>query len=254
MISVSLRGVNLADIPAPVFTDRRSTSIEVHKHLRNLILDSTLPPGTPLKQAELARMFGTSRTPLREAFRMLQEEGLIDADLNQAGRVRGFDPNEIEQLYAARIALEALGVRVSTGYLTDVEMERGRSLLVEMQELEHAGDMAQWGETHRRFHATCMARIAEPMVRTVTSFSERSERYLRLYQVWHPHSFSAAHDEHEAILEAVGGSNPAAAASLMADHLAHTALTVLGDLAPNANHHAVVEAVTMVAGRRRRRS
>lgn len=122
--------------PRPVFTDRRSTSIEVHKHLRDLILDSTLPPGTVLKQAELARQFGTSRAPpLREAFRMLQEEGLIEADLNQAGRVRALDANELDQLYGARIALESLGVRVTTGRLTTAEATRAQQLLDTMEQL-----------------------------------------------------------------------------------------------------------------------
>jgi DNA-binding GntR family transcriptional regulator len=60
-------------------SDPRRTSIDVHTHLRDLIISGALPPGTELKQAELARVFAVSRTPLREAFRMLQEEGLISA-------------------------------------------------------------------------------------------------------------------------------------------------------------------------------
>lgn len=238
----------MSELPRPVFTDRRSTSIQVHKHLRDLILDSTLPPGTVLKQAELARQFGTSRAPLREAFRMLQEEGLIEADLNQAGRVRALDANELDQLYGARIALESLGVRVTTGRLTTAEATHAQQLLDTMEQLRADNDLARWGEVHRQFHATCMSRIADPLLRTVNSFAERSERYLRLYQVWHPQSFAGAHQEHEAILAAVRGADSDKAARLMAGHLAHTALAILRDLSPDTSHHAACEAVAMVTG------
>ncbi|OUS80901.1 GntR family transcriptional regulator [Rhodococcus sp. NCIMB 12038] len=240
--------VSMDGIPRPVFTGQRTTTIEIHKHLRALILDSTLPPGTSLKQAELARVFGISRATVREAFRMLQEEGLIDAELNQAGRVREFDADELDQLYGARIALEALGVRVTTGRLTAAESAEAKQLLVDMERLQSENDMVRWGEVHRRFHALCMARIADPLARTVNSFSERSERYLRLYQVWHPQSFSDAHQQHMDILTAVQGDDPARAATLMAAHLARTATTVLRDLSPHSTHHAVLEAVAMVGG------
>ncbi|AII11426.1 hypothetical protein EP51_46385 (plasmid) [Rhodococcus opacus] len=55
---------SLDGIPHPVFTSHRTTTIELHKHLRALILDSTLPPGASLRQAELARVFGISPEPL----------------------------------------------------------------------------------------------------------------------------------------------------------------------------------------------
>ena len=96
-------------------SDPRRTSIDVHAHLRELIVSGVLPPDTELRQAELARVFAVSRTPLREAFRMFQEEGLIAGGLNQRSRVLGFDPDELELLYAGRVTLECLGVRLTAG-------------------------------------------------------------------------------------------------------------------------------------------
>ena len=237
-----------AALPKPTFTDPRMTSIEVHRHLRSLILDNTLAPGTILKQSTLARDFGVSRTPLREAFRMLQEEGLIEADLNQRGRVKALDPAEVDQLYGARIAMESLGVRITTGNLTDAELQRGEALLLRLEELHDQRDMDAWGVIHRQFHAICIARAEEPLARTIQSYSERSERYLRLYQVWHPRSFATAHEEHVAILRAVRGRDPHRAGTLMANHLARTALNVLHDLSPDMEARAVAESVSMVTG------
>ncbi|MEN8585360.1 GntR family transcriptional regulator [Burkholderia sp. RS01] len=226
--------------------------MELHAHLRRLIIDSVLPPGAVLKQAELARAFDVSRTPMREAFRMLQEEGLIDADLNQRARVKGFDAKELDQLYAARICLESLGCRMSTGTLSDEESRLARECLESMEQAQKTQDMTVWMESHRRFHSLCMARVTEPLRRTIDSFAERSERYLRLFQLWHPQSFDAADLEHQRILAAVEGNDPAVSGSLMAKHLSRTALTVMQDVSPESEAMAIREALAMAVGTRTR--
>jgi DNA-binding GntR family transcriptional regulator len=228
----------------------RSTSLEVHAHLRRLIIDSVLAPGAVLKQAELARAFEVSRTPMREAFRMLQEEGLIDAEPNQRARVRGFDPVELDLLYATRITLESLGCRLSAGRLTPEEADEARGLIDEMERARRADDTDAWIDTHHRFHGLCMARTGEPLIRTITSYAERSERYLRLYRIWHPMAFTIAHDEHLAILAAVEQGDATAAGRLMARHLSRTALVVLGDLAADTPSHAIDQALAMATAAR----
>jgi DNA-binding GntR family transcriptional regulator len=240
----------LDDLLVPQLTNPRGTSLEVHAHLRQLIIDGTLPPGTTLKQAELARLFGTSRTPMREAFRMLQEEGLIQADPNQRAVVRGLDGEELDQLYSTRIALESLGARITTGRLEASEIDEAHACLEKMTISLSSDNAPEWMRLHRRFHELCTARAGEPMLRVINSYSERSERYLRLYQMWHPRSHLDAQHEHEGILEAVRGTDPALAGARMARHLAHTALTVLNDVSVDASGRAIQEALDMVAGKK----
>ena len=79
-----MSGVEPLTIP-----DKRRSRVAVHARLRQLILDGTLPPGSLLSQLQLSRALGVSRTPLREALRMLQEEGLVDAEPNQRARRQG---------------------------------------------------------------------------------------------------------------------------------------------------------------------
>src|SRR5437868_5286132 len=83
----------------------RRLSVDVHEQLRDLIVQGELAPGIVLSQAELARQFGVSRGPVREAFRRLQEQGLITAEPDQRPRVTGFDPVGLDSLYGARITL-----------------------------------------------------------------------------------------------------------------------------------------------------
>src|SRR5271156_1826880 len=80
----------------------------VHAYLRRLILDATIPPGTVVTQVELAARLGVSRTPIREAIRMLQEEGLVVAEPQKRARVIGFDPAEVEAVYTQRVLVESL--------------------------------------------------------------------------------------------------------------------------------------------------
>src|SRR5439155_1193638 len=82
------------------------------------------PPGSALLQAEMARRLGVSRTPMREAFRLLQEEGLIDAKPDQRARVRAVDPEDLDGVYGARIMLESLAVTATAKTLTGADLDR----------------------------------------------------------------------------------------------------------------------------------
>jgi DNA-binding GntR family transcriptional regulator len=237
--------VDISTLPAPKLTSPRNTSSDLRDHLRRLIMENLIPAGTVLKQAEIARLFGVSRTPLREAFRMLQEEGLIDADLNQRPRVRGLDMDDLDQLYAARITLESLGCQVSTGRLNADEKQHAQKLLESMERTRAAGDMGSWMDHHRAFLLAVMPRLGSTVIRTVVSYAERSERYLRLFQVWRPQSFAGALHEHQLILDAVSGDDPRPAVELMARHLSHTALAVMEDLAGTQGGDAIRAALNM---------
>jgi DNA-binding GntR family transcriptional regulator len=221
-------------LPQPVFTDPRGVSLTLHDHLRRLIVDNALPAGTILKQAQLARTFGVSRTPMREAFRMLQEEGLIAAETNQRARVRELDVDELDSLYGVRVSLEALGARLTAGRLTEAEAADADKALGDMEVARQRDDHDAWVHAHRRFHLTCVARAGEPLRRLIASHSERSERYVRLHQTLHPQSFIEAHVEHAGILAAVVEGDSYAAGARMARHLSRTSLTVLSDMDPDA--------------------
>lgn len=234
-------------LQVPTFTKTRDVSVQLHAYLRHLIIDEVLPAGTTLNQADLARRLGVSRIPMREAFRMLQQEGLIDVQLNQRATIRELSVHEVESLYGTRIVLESLGTRITAGHLSDDEYAHGIDLLEQMSTAIGASDGARWMTLHRDFHALCSARTDEPLSELIRSLSERTERYLRLVQrVSHPDTVDATHREHRAIIEAVHRGDAASAGALMADHLTHVARIVVLDLAQDAEgavddgpiHHA----------------
>jgi DNA-binding GntR family transcriptional regulator len=230
-------------------SDPRRTSIEVHAHLRELITSGVLPPGTELKQAELARVFAVSRTPLREAFRMLQEEGLIAGEPNQRSRVLGFDPEELELLYAGRITLECLGVRLTAGHLSREEERSAAAAFREMDRTLRAGDTASWSIAHHRLHRLLTGRAGSAVLRTTASYAEQSDRYVLAFQHQHEDAIAERQREHAAILAAVREGQSQRAVELMAHHLSGTALRVMADFAPGRPAAAVLAAVDLVTGR-----
>lgn len=236
-------------IELPQLTSSRQTSHEVHAHLRQLIIEGTIPPGTVLKQAPLARMFNVSRTPMREAFRRLQEEDLISADPNQRAVVRAMDGEELDQLYSARIALESLGARLTTGKLEDSEVEEAEYCLSKLDGLNGVEDWDDWVSFHSRFHEICVARAGQPLLKVIQSYSERSQRYTRVYWSWYPGDVEHA-KEHHIILEALRGEDPAHSGALMAQHLAKTALAILQDLSVGVPGESIQQALAMATGKK----
>src|SRR5438093_11282 len=118
----------------------------VHDRLRRAILRGEFDPKVPLSQVKLAARLGVSRTPLREALRMLEREGLIDSEPNRRVRVAALSPTDLEELYATRIVLEALAIKLTVPTLEEEDLaaleaclERGEVLLLEHHDLLRAG-------------------------------------------------------------------------------------------------------------------
>src|SRR5215510_8930246 len=97
---------------------RLRTVNDIHLALRRLILEGTFAPGTVLSQIQLVKRLDVGRTPLREALRMLQQEGLIVAARNKRPRITSFDPEVIEAGFAQSILIASLAARVSVPRLT----------------------------------------------------------------------------------------------------------------------------------------
>jgi DNA-binding GntR family transcriptional regulator len=219
-------------------------AVAVHEHLRALILNGTLPPGAVLNQVELAPQLGVSRTPIREAIRMLQEEGLVDAEPQKRARVVGFDPGHLEAVYVQRILLESLAARLSAPRTTEAEAEGLEDLLRGMRELAVAEDLDAWQDLHREFHRRLVqGTVGLQLERAIIGQMERSERYRFLYQV--ARSWEAGNAEHESIVAAYRERDGDEAARCLVAHLARTALTLIAQLAPTYDPTALRAAVAV---------
>jgi DNA-binding GntR family transcriptional regulator len=216
----------------------RDSTVVVHRALREAILRSDIPAGAWLSQVQIAKQFGVSRGPVREALRLLEREGLIEAEVNHRARVTHFSIEDLEQLYASRIVTEALSIAVSVPRFSDHDLEELQRMLEELEALQGV-DIERWEEVHREFHLALVAHAGDRMLRLIEQFIDHSERYRRVYITQGPRSWTVGAAEHQGIVAACVERDPVRASVLLAQHLSRTALTVFMLVAPEHNPETI---------------
>lgn len=240
-------GAGLPDFVSP---GPRIAGRAIHDYLRQLILDGHIRPGTVLSQVAVAQQLGVSRTPVREALRKLEEEGLVAAEINQRARVRALDPEELDTLYARRILAEALAVRLSVERFRPADIRQAEQLCKRMSRAATADDFAGWQASHRDFHKKLVEPAGEGLKQTLRGYAERSERYLymllrNLATGW----WRRGEAEHDAIFECYRRGDAAGAVNIIVQHLARTAFQLNAMLAPDRPAVAVEAAVALLGER-----
>jgi DNA-binding GntR family transcriptional regulator len=224
---------------------RDSTAV-IHRALREAILSNEIAAGAELYQARVARDFGVSRGPVREAFRLLEREGLLLSEVNQRARVAPFSIEDLEELYAVRIVNEALAVALSVPLFTPAELDQLEAALARMDELAGV-DVADWEVVHAGFHRLLACHAGERLQRLTKQCIEYAERYRRVY-VTQPRAWTVGATEHREIVEACKARDAPRAAARLARHLSRTALSVLMTVAPDHDPQVVRGAVRQVTG------
>ncbi|WP_422061480.1 GntR family transcriptional regulator [Sphingopyxis sp.] len=244
--------LSLAEILKPIDREAdgagRRTAIDVYDVLQSYILDGTLRPGMIVSQVAIAEALQVSRTPVREAMRMLQEGGLLTGEPNYRSRVVEFDPVDIDALYAKRIVLEALGVA-----MTVKRLERGgvgalEAIVLSLESPKAHDDFAEWQRLHRQFHRTIVAGAGATMMADLEQLEKRSERYQSAYKGAHlPGWWQRGEAEHRELFEAIAKGDASQAGELAGRHLARTALELLAALAPEYDSSRVRDSLRFAA-------
>jgi DNA-binding GntR family transcriptional regulator len=230
---------------------------DVYERVRNAILDGGLAPGAVMSQVALAEELGISRTPLREALRMLQGEGLVEAEPNRRVRVAPMTPSDLEQLCVVRVTLEAEALRLSVPRMTPEDLARLEGHMAEMAHYAAAKDYRRWIVPHSQFHRTLTAPAGQRVNDLLGQLFDHAERYRRLHIGHGPSAWATA--GHREILDACKAQNRDLSAGLLASHLARTGFEVTELLDPDYKPVLLEQAVTDAGGTaptpvRRRRS
>jgi len=223
----------------PAETPEGLDSEAVYNSIKAMITSGELASGAAVSQLDLTKRFGVSRTPIREALRRLQAEGLLDAQRNRRMRVTAITPDELDSIYAMRIFMESMGIALSVPHMTAADLE----------ELQVASRAINWSydrsaeDIHDRHlsHFKWLAmKYAGDGVRTeVANLFNRCERIRKIYQVVSPGSLTVAQDEHRALMRAITSGATDDAVFVASRHLGRTALAVLGYMAPDYEPRAV---------------
>lgn len=189
--------------------------------LRIRIVSGDLAADTPLREVELCRELGISRTPLREAIRTLAREGLVRLQPNRSAVIAPLDFGAIENLYQAIGHIEALGGRLACRRADDEEIGRHAILHHEMMTHYHRRDLVAYirlnGLVHRSQLTLSRNDVLVEMWELLHPRVERARTAANLY----PERWHAAMLEHEAMLAALRTRNDEALAALMEAHYAN---------------------------------
>ncbi len=147
----------LAPVAARIVEDGRealtkSASAAAAELIRDAIVDGRLAPGSRLKEEELARELGISRTPVREALLVLQADGLIESTPNRGATVRSYDAADLDDLYQLRALLEGFAARLAAARITPEEVDRLRESCERFVGLRTDDDVTELVRENVRFH------------------------------------------------------------------------------------------------------
>ncbi|MTD56881.1 GntR family transcriptional regulator [Amycolatopsis pithecellobii] len=236
------------EIEALTIENRRESSLAVHAYLRDLILNGTLRPGVVLAQSSLAEALGVSRTPVREAMRMLMEEGLLQGQVNHQARVSGFDATDLDSLFANRIMIETLAIRVTARQLGPDDADVMGKALVRMAE---ATDRQAWHTAHRALHDQAVRAAAPHLRESLRALGDRCEQYIELLRssIDREQLDNARHREHQELVDAVREARFDDLEIETARHRARTATMLLAEIAPEFDPVSIRAALAVIMGR-----
>jgi DNA-binding GntR family transcriptional regulator len=180
--------------------------------LRRAIVEGVLAPGDRLRQEFLAAELGVSRIPLRDAFRRLEAEGLIDIDGRRGARVSSLSIDDVAELYEIRRLLEVHCIRLAIRNLTD---EGAAALLAMSAQMDtHAGHEVPGGVSTRGFYTELYGWSGRRRIASlIIQLRHELIRYHALRNV--PPSLEI----HERIRECIAARDPERAGRVMRDHL-----------------------------------
>jgi DNA-binding GntR family transcriptional regulator len=215
----------------PPLTPMPTTTSAVAERIREAILGGMLEPGERLKEEQLARELGTSRTPVREALLRLQSEGLVDASPNRGATVRLYGRAELEEMYDLRALLEGHAARRAAEGIDDDALDALRASCDRFAVLVDGSDIHALVAENAVFHRTVWEAAASDRLAAMIGDVVAIPLVYRSYVWYSPEQSRSSYDLHCRILVALEGRDGGAAEDLMREHVraARDVLAGLGE-------------------------
>jgi DNA-binding GntR family transcriptional regulator len=206
-------------VPRPTYTK----SAYAYEELRRRILSGELVQGQTISQEQLAAELGVSTTPLREALRRLDAEGLVTLDAHRDARVSSLNADEARSLFEVREQLDPLAAMLAAGRRTDADMAAIKAALHDLEPLRSARSDVQALLVHREFHRSVYtASHNDLLMSLLEGLWDKADRYRLVGLQSKPDSeddSDRVREEHIAIAEAVIAGDAKTAERQMKKHV-----------------------------------
>jgi len=198
-------------------------SQQIANSLKEEILSGKFPPGVRIRQEDIAEQFGASRSPVREALRILEAEGLINLVAHTGAWISHLSLSECEEMYLIRDRVEPLLLRLSIPAMTDSVIAELSDLVNQM---EATNDVETFLKLDRQFHLLSYSKAETALVGDmVNRLWNTTQHYRRAYsQLLAASSFKPAHYEHHLLLSAIIRRDSDDAERILLGHIRRTRL------------------------------
>ncbi len=190
--------------------------------MRERILKGEYKIGEKIKETHVADELRVSRTPIRKAFKQLEEEGLVEYVPNRGCFAKGFTRRDIEDIYAIRKALEELTAEWAASRITESDIAQMKEKCDEMQEYVDKGDSAHVLSVNKEFHEIIYgatgSRFMSQVLRSYKEYIEQTTRPI----FYEPKFLQQIVDEHRAIVEGFEQHDQEKAVAAMSTHMTNS--------------------------------
>jgi DNA-binding GntR family transcriptional regulator len=192
---------------------------ELRLQLADDIVRGALPPGAPLDESEIARRFGVSRTPVREALRQLVASGLVDSRAHRSAVVARPSLERLTGMFEAMAELEAICAGLAAERMPPIERQALEAVHEELRLLSHAGNPERFHEVNERFHNAIYAGSLNSYIAEMTLATRVRVQPFRRAQFRNLGRLAKSQAEHDAVVIAIMRGDRVGAASAMRAHI-----------------------------------
>jgi DNA-binding GntR family transcriptional regulator len=209
----------IAPIRAEPRGPRRTLAEELRHQLADEIMSGALAPGAALDETELARRFAVSRTPVREAIRLLDASGLVEARAHRAAVVARPTHPRLIGMFEAMAELEALCAGFSAERMTGADRHALEAAHEELRALIHSGDPQRYHESNEAFHGTIYAGAHNAYLAELTLATRLRVAPFRRAQFRNLGRLAKSHIEHDRVVAAILRGDRERAVAAMRGHI-----------------------------------
>lgn len=217
----TMMSLNLEERVAEAPISRPSLHDEVTNRVRDMIVDGRLTPGVRIAELELAGQLGISRTPLREALKVLASEGLVELLPQRGAVVKVFTRQDAQDMLAVIGVLEEFAGRRACA-ASDAEIEAILEMHEQMREHYRRGERQDYFRLNQEIHDAIVRAANNPTLAMTHGILRKRMRRIRYIGNGSPENWSAAMREHDLFIEALKARDGERLGRLMREHLQNT--------------------------------
>lgn len=222
--------MNMISPPEALAVDRQILHVAVAQRLRTMILEGDLAPGTRLNERVLCDQLQVSRTPLREAFKVLAGDGLITLLPNRGAEVVQLSRETIDHLFEMMGGLEAMSGELACERISETELAEIRALHFEMLACHARRDLPNYYSLNRRIHDAINAAARNPILEETYRRINLRIQALRFRSNFDQEKWDMAVREHGTMLDALAARDGAALREILRKHLKNKRDALIAEL------------------------